>query len=115
MMRRSVGYAVVAALCLLYLAATASARDHNIFMLHNDSDWVITSFRTQEGKESFSQNWIKGDRLEPGDSFEMEFNEDGPCEVRVKVTSGDGYVHDYLIDFCRARDIFIENQNVSYR
>lgn len=115
MLKRVMCCAVMAVLCVLSLASQASARNQNVFMMHNDSDWVITSFRTQEGNESFSTNWIKGDRLEPGDSFEMQFNEDGPCEVRIKVTSKDGYVHDYDVDFCRAREIFIENNNISYR
>lgn len=115
MLRKTLLCTLMAALCLLSLVSLAAARNQNQFVLYNDSDWTITSFRTKEGNESFSNNWIKGDRIKPGDSFEMEFFEDGPCEVEVRVTSGDGYVHDYLIDFCRAREIFIENRNISYR
>lgn len=103
------------ALCLLSLALPGAARNQNQFVMHNDSDWTITSFRTKEGRESFSPNWIKGEKLRPGESFEMEFFEDGPCEVEVKIISDDGYVHDYVIDFCRAQEIFIENRSVSYR
>ncbi|MBI5521557.1 MAG: hypothetical protein HY910_02925 [Desulfarculus sp.] len=102
-------------LAVLALAAPAQAKDDNVFMLYNDSDRVITSFRTKEGNEEFSNNWIKGDRLLPGDSFEMEFFEGGPCEAQVRVTSEDGYVHDHVIDFCRAREIFIKNRGISYR
>lgn len=102
-------------LTALLAAAPAQAKDDNVFMLHNDSDRVITSFRTKEGSEAFSNNWIRGERLLPGESMEMEFFDSGPCDVQVRVTSEDGYVHDYQIDFCRSREIFIKNRGVSYR
>ncbi len=109
------GLAVFLVVLLLPLSLSAWAKDDRRCTLYNSSDWAIVKFMTQDDGEAWSGNWIPGDRLYPGESFELDRPAGGQCEVRVRVISDDRYMHDYLMDFCRGSEIFIENNRISYR
>ncbi|WP_374355189.1 hypothetical protein [Chitinimonas sp.] len=97
---------------LIGLATTAQAND---FLLHNETGHVLTSFITREKGQKWSANWIKTRGIKGGETWHMEFANPGKnCNVDVKVRSDDGYVHDYVIDFCKASEIFVTVDSIQY-
>jgi hypothetical protein len=92
---------VMAAIGAIALAtAPAHAGNHWKFAVVNKSETAAIEFRTQEDGE-WSSNWIK-DRIEPGDSFDMDFGTDsGDCEVRTEIRFTDGSYFDADVDYCK--------------
>jgi hypothetical protein len=83
-------------------------------MLHNDSDYVIVSFQATIGS-GWSNNWLRGTALGPGESAAMEATDyNGPCNVRFRVRSNDGFVHDYMGNFCHISNLYIHNSDASW-
>ncbi len=77
------------------------------FNVHNKSSGVVKSFRTQEDGD-WSNNWIKGDKMAPGDTFEMDFGTDeGKCTVRTRITFTDDDYFDEDIDYCKVSNIYL--------
>ncbi|GAA0589150.1 hypothetical protein [Caenispirillum bisanense] len=76
------------------------------FGLLNQTNEVITGFRTQEGG-AWSGNWLK-QQVKPGDEFEMDFGTaEGECVVRSQVTFADGSYFDYDVDYCQVNNLYV--------
>jgi P pilus assembly chaperone PapD len=85
------------------------------FLLHNETGHAITSFTTKEKSGPWSANWLKGKKIKPGDTWHMDFGNSGEaCNVQLKVVSDDGYQHDYVVNFCKASEIFITVDSIEY-
>jgi hypothetical protein len=78
----------------------------------NKSETAAIEFRTQEDGE-WSSNWIK-DRIEPGDSFDMDFGTDsGDCEVRTEIRFTDGSYFDADVDYCKVSTLYIHETKLT--
>ncbi|MBY0432432.1 MAG: hypothetical protein K2Q10_14645 [Rhodospirillales bacterium] len=96
----------VAALSLL-AAVPAHAAGSWVFEVTNKSSASVKSFSTKENGE-WSGNWIRGDKIAPGDTFELDFGSSkGDCEVRTKIVFTDGSYFDYDVDYCKSNKIFL--------
>ena len=106
------GRAIGAALITLGLAVSPALAED--FVLHNDSDYVIVTFQATIGG-GWSNNWLRGSALHPGESAAMEaIDYKGPCTVRFRVRSNDGFIHEYNGNFCKISNLYIHNQDASW-
>jgi hypothetical protein len=104
---------VLAAAGAMALAgAPAHAGNHWKFQVINKSNSAAIEFRTEEDGE-WSQNWIR-DRIEPGDTFEMDFGSDkGDCVVRTEIRFTDASYFDADVDYCKVSTLSIHNDHVT--
>jgi hypothetical protein len=94
---------------------TAHAEKSWKFEVANKSTQAVRSFRTQEDG-AWSKNWIRGERIEPGDTFEMDFGTDeGDCTVRTRITFVDDSYFDEDIDYCNAEKIDLYDDTLKTR
>jgi len=104
--------ALAAACALTLAAAPAYAGNHWKFAVVNKSQTAAIEFRTQEDGE-WSANWIK-DRIEPGDSFDMDFGTDkGDCSVRTEIRFTDGSYFDADVDYCKVSTLYIHETKLT--
>jgi len=90
----------------------AHAGSHWKFSVVNKSQTAAIEFRTQEDGE-WSSNWIK-DRIEPGDSFDMDFGTDkGDCAVRTEIRFTDGSYFDADVDYCKVNTLYIHEDKLT--
>jgi len=90
----------------------AHAGSHWKFSVVNKSQTAAIEFRTQEDGE-WSSNWIK-DRIEPGDSFDMDFGTDkGDCAVRTEIRFTDGSYFDADVDYCKVSTLYIHEDKLT--
>ena len=105
---------VVAILAGVVFAVGASPSFADDFLLHNESGHVLKSFTTKEKGGKWSPNWLKKG-VKSGETWHMEFAKPGKdCDVSVNIKSDDGYVHDYVINFCKAGEIFVMIDSIEY-
>jgi len=105
-------------LSALLTGPAAFADDNLKFTIHNDSDYIIASFQTNEG-HGWSNNWLKGDEVHAGDSTALKFLRDGPCKIQVRVgwrtKDGGQEVSDpWNIDICDAKNVYFDGHKVTY-
>jgi len=90
----------------------AHAGSHWKFSVVNKSQTAAIEFRTQEDGELRS-DWIK-DRIEPGDSFDMDFGTDkGDCAVRTEIRFTDGSYFDADVDYCKVNTLYIHEDKLT--
>ena len=90
----------------------AHAGSHWKFSVVNKSQTAAIEFRTQEDGD-WSSNWIK-DRIEPGDSFDMDFGTDkGDCSVRTEIRFTDGSYFDADVDYCKVSTLYIHEDKLT--
>ena len=90
----------------------AHAGSHWKFSVVNKSETAAIEFRTQEDGD-WSSNWIK-DRIEPGDSFDMDFGTDkGDCSVRTEIRFTDGSYFDADVDYCKVSTLYIHEDKLT--
>jgi hypothetical protein len=90
----------------------AHAGSHWKFSVVNKSETAAIEFRTQEDGD-WSSNWIK-DRIEPGDSFDMDFGTDkGDCSVRTEIRFTDGSYFDADVDYCKVNTLYIHEDKLT--
>lgn len=116
-MRKFVSGALLAVAFLACGVMSASAGDWGKFTIHNQSDYIITGFYTDEG-DGWSANWLK-EQVSGGDSADMEFLHDGPCDINFRVgwltTSGGETLGDpWHIDICNAKNVYFSAEKVTY-
>jgi hypothetical protein len=104
---------IAAAFLGLALTAGAAHADSWKFDVHNKSKSVVKAFRTKEDGK-WSGNWIRGDRIKPGDTFEMDFGtSEGQCVVRTQITFTDDSYFDYDVDYCNVEALYIYEDRVT--
>ena len=102
-----------AALMLSTLACDSATAKSWKFNVVNKSQTSVVEFRTREDGE-WSRNWIR-ERIEPGDTFEMDFNTDeGDCTIRTQMRLTDGRYFDGDIDYCKVSTIYVSEQRISW-
>ena len=116
-MRKLIWGALFALTLLLGGVADVSAGDWGNFTIHNQSDYIITGFYTDEG-DGWSDNWLK-EQVGAGESAGMEFLHDGPCDINFRVgwltTSGGETLGDpWHIDICNAKNVYFSADKVTY-
>jgi len=94
-----------------------SANDWGKFMIHNQSNYIIVGFYTNEG-DGWSSNWLE-EQVSAGESAEMQFTHQGPCQVQFRVgwltTSNDETVGEpWNIDICEAHNVYFDDNKASY-
>lgn len=80
------------------------------FMLHNDSEYAISGFETNEDGK-----WTKweGVKIAPGEKQEMEWSDaNNVCSVPFRVIYKDVETEQYTIDWCKVTNIHVENDKV---
>ncbi len=87
------------------------------FDIKNDSEYIIDGFYTGEGNE-WSANWMNF-KLNGGESANMEFNYDGPCDIEFYVTwegeDGSSIKGDETtINICEANTIYFDGKQATY-
>jgi len=102
---------------VVVLAATPVLSSGMKFKIHNDSSYIINGFYTVEGGET-SANWMDF-KLEHGDTANMKFNYDGPCDVEFIVgwEAEDGSTimgDNTTIDICKANNIYFDGKDATY-
>ena len=109
-----IGTAVLAIGALLSSSAFA---DNLKFKIKNESKYIISSFQTNEGK-GWSKNWLDGD-VDAGEALDMEFLQDGPCAIQVRVSwrtndGGEEVGDPWNIDICKAHTVYFDGNKVSF-
>jgi len=94
-----------------------SANDWGKFMIHNQSNYIIVGFYTNEG-DGWSSNWLE-EQVSAGESAEMQFTHQGPCQVQFRVgwltTNNDETVGEpWNIDICEAHNVYFDDNKASY-
>jgi hypothetical protein len=108
---------------LLALAVAAggtkdsSAGGWGNFAIHNQSNYIITGFYTDEG-DGWSANWLR-EQIGAGDSAEMQFTRDGPCDINFRVgwlttSGGEEMGEPWQIDICNAHNVYFSDSKVTY-
>ena len=108
--------AALAAAAMLISVPAAYAAGQK-FDIKNDSEYIIDGFYTGEGGE-WSANWMNF-KLNGGESANMEFNYDGPCDVEFYVTweAEDGSSikgDETTINICEANTIYFDGKQATY-
>jgi hypothetical protein len=111
---RAPTFARAAAVCACVLATCAAlAGGHWRFNVVNKSNIAAVEFRTQENG-AWSANWI-ADRIEPGDTFNMDFRDaGGACVVRTQIHFADGGEFDAPVDYCKVNNLYIHDAGVTW-
>jgi len=109
-------FAALAAAAMLISVPAAYAAGQK-FDIKNDSEYIIDGFYTGEGGE-WSANWMNF-KLNGGESANMEFNYDGPCDVEFYVTwegeDGSSIKGDETtINICEANTIYFDGKQATY-
>lgn len=109
-------FAALAAAAMLTSVPAAYAAGMK-FDIKNDSEYIIDGFYTGEGGE-WSANWMNF-KLNGGESANMEFNYDGPCDVEFYVTweAEDGSSikgDETTINICEANTIYFDGKQATY-
>lgn len=109
-------FAALAATAMLTSVPAAYAAGMK-FDIKNDSEYIIDGFYTGEGGE-WSTNWMNF-KLNGGESANMEFNYDGPCDVEFYVTweAEDGSSikgDETTINICEANTIYFDGKQATY-
>jgi hypothetical protein len=82
------------------------------FSVVNKGSLPAVEFRTQEDGE-WSSNWIS-DRVEPGDTFEMDFGTSkGECTVRSQIRFTDGSHFDANVNYCKVSTLYIREDKLT--
>ena len=97
----------------------ANAGENVSFKIHNESDYIISAFQTNDG-DGWSSNWLNGSTVGAGAAEDLEFTQDGPCEIKLRVswrtTDGGQEVGDpWDIDICKAKDVYFDGKKVTYQ
>ncbi len=109
MMRFTAGLAIAA---LIASGAAASAESYQFGVL-NKSKLVADGFRTKESG-SWSSNWLNT-KIRPGESWTLDFGHaDGQCTVRTQIHFTDNTYFDYDVDYCKATNLYIYENEVQY-
>ncbi|HSY85147.1 MAG TPA: hypothetical protein VLA85_01150 [Verrucomicrobiae bacterium] len=95
----------------------ASANDWGKFTIHNQSNYIIVGFYTNEG-DGWSSNWLQ-EQVTAGDSALMEFTHQGPCQVTFRVgwlttTNEEQLGEPWNIDICDAHNVYFDDDKASY-
>lgn len=109
-------FAALAAAAMLISVPAAYAAGQK-FDIKNDSEYIIDGFYTGEGGE-WSANWMNF-KLNGGESANMEFNYDGPCDIEFYVTweAEDGSSikgDETTINICEASTIYFDGKQATY-
>lgn len=99
--------------------ASAQTGKKGIFTIHNDTSGnVVVGFYTNDGT-GWSRNWLRS-QLKPGEDAQAEFIEDGAlCKQRIRVgwlsKNGGEVLDDPInIDFCKATNVYLKDNDVTY-
>jgi len=94
---------------------SVNARDSWKFEVTNGSSVPVRHFRTKEDGQ-WSSNWISGDRINPGETFIMDFRtSEGNSVVRTQITFTDDTYFDYDVDYCKAEIIIIRENELLFQ
>jgi hypothetical protein len=111
-MRNSI-VAVTVAASLAFTCQAASAASWK-FDVHNNSAVDVVSFATEEGGE-WSENWLE-ENIKPAEVYEMDFGTDeGDCKIRTRIEFSDSTYVDAPIDYCKAKNIYVRNNDVQWK
>ena len=110
---RAAALAGAFAAATMLASSAASAGNHWKFTVVNKSQTAAIEFRTQE-EDEWSSNWIS-DRIEPGDTFNMDFGTDkGDCTVRTQIRFTDGTYFDASVDYCKVNTLNIFEKRLTW-
>jgi len=110
---------VIAGFALALSAGMAHAEDTNYsFNIKNDSNYIISAFQTNDG-DGWSTNWLNGDQVGAGETQALQFTQDGPCEIQVKVSwrttdGGQTEGEPWNIDICKAHTVYFDGEKVTF-
>ncbi len=101
----------------LLLASTSVSAAGYTFKIVNQSGYIIDGFYTNEG-DGWSENWMDF-KLDAGETGNMEFNANGPCDISFMVTweADDGSSIDgdeTTINICEAKKIYFDGKDATY-
>lgn len=94
------------------LAAGVAGAQGNNFVVTNASDYAVISFQTAANGKDWSKNWISGDAMLPGESFQMNFSTGGDCVVPTYVTFEDNSAFDVDVDYCSTATLVLYNDTI---
>lgn len=102
----------------LAMSAGASQAENYSFNIKNTSSYIISAFQSNEG-DGWSKNWLDGDQVGAGETQPLQFNQDGPCEVQIKVSwrttdGGQTEGEPWNIDICKAKTVYFDGEKVTY-
>ena len=108
------------AVSLPFSAAAQGTGAEGYFQIYNNTENnVVVSFYTNDGS-GWSDNWLDGIQIMPGDSAEAEFHgESGPCEQVFAVgwlgSDGGEVIDDEIsIDICGASNVYLSDNEIYY-
>jgi hypothetical protein len=115
---RYLAIAALASATAFLTGGSALAGENVSFTIHNQSDYIISAFETNDG-DGWSTNWISGSELQGGSSQPLEFTQDGPCKIKLRVswrtTDGGQQVGEpWNIGICEAKDVYFDGRQVTY-
>jgi hypothetical protein len=101
----------------LLICAPAAFAAGMKFDIKNSSDYIIDGFYTGENGE-WSANWMDF-KLNGGETANMEFNYDGPCDIEFYVSwegeDGSSIKGDETtINICDASTIYFDGKEATY-
>ena len=107
------------ALAASTVIATAQTGKSGVFTIHNDTAGnTVVGFYTNDGS-GWSKNWLSSP-LGPGDEARAEFSRDGAyCKQTIRVgwrSKSGGEVRDdpINIDFCKASNVYLKDNDVTF-
>lgn len=107
------------AICLASAVFSTQAIAENLkFDIENSSDYTISSFQSNEG-DGWSDNWLGGNEVGPGEAMTLEFVKDGPCDIEVRVgwrttDGGQEMGEPWQINICDAHTVYFDGEQVTY-
>ncbi len=118
---KSMMFAVAFALSATGAVFAQGTGSEGYFQLHNDTEGnVLVGFYTSEDAETWSDNWIDGAQVMPGQSGQAEFNdESGNCTQYFAASwlgdDGSEVVDEPAeIDICAASNVYLGDNEVSF-
>jgi hypothetical protein len=96
-----------------FLASPVAMGQAGTFVVSNDSDFAVVGFQTGEGGH-WSNDWIPGDAIMPGEQFQMQFTSSaGACVVPTRVMFEDGNSFEVDVDYCSTAHLVLTNTAIS--
>ena len=96
----------------LLIAQSAAAADYVFTLYNNTTKYTIAGFQTYENETWTS--W-KNVALAPGEKQQMNWGANtGSCTVPFKIMYEEINTEQYSVDWCKLKNIYVTDDNVTY-
>ena len=104
--------AAIALIALLSLPALAQAADYKFHLWNKTTKYKITGFETFEN--GTWSTWTNA-TLAPGEDKDMNWGaNEGACTVPFKIIYETVQTEQYQVDWCKVKNIYVTDDNVTY-